>query len=180
METPTYIKRLLIPNGRKPQGRRVWSIDLETTWLPFFTATNTAGDTAIPHDALGAPLRLNYNADGSVKFSKSGRPVVRVVKAISDNVRLIRENFVATLDNYAQEVMAEKPDDYKAQVEASRKAGEPIIAKDKAELDKALAMAMEQAMREAEGKVTEPEGEPETEPEGEPKANRRARELVKA
>jgi hypothetical protein len=42
METPNYIKSLVMPNGKKPAGRRVWSIDLETVWLPFFYATNTA------------------------------------------------------------------------------------------------------------------------------------------
>ena len=63
----TYIKQLLIPNGKKPQGRRVWAIDLETVWMPFFTATNTMGDTALPADVLGAPLRLAYNGDGSGK-----------------------------------------------------------------------------------------------------------------
>ena len=41
MNTPNYIKSLLAPNTKKPQGRKVWSIDLETVWLPFFTATNT-------------------------------------------------------------------------------------------------------------------------------------------
>jgi hypothetical protein len=45
------------------------------------------GDTAIPHEALGAPMRLVYNQDGSVKFSKAGKPVVKVAKDISDNVR---------------------------------------------------------------------------------------------
>ena len=86
METPDYIKALLRPNGRKPAGRRVWSIDLETVWLPFFTATNTMGDTAIPHEALGAPLRLAYNADGTVKFSQTGRPVIKVAKEIADMI----------------------------------------------------------------------------------------------
>ena len=66
MDTPNYIRSLLMPNGNKPRGRRVWSIDLESVWLPFLTATNTVGDTAIPVDALGAPLRLAYNAVGSV------------------------------------------------------------------------------------------------------------------
>ena len=67
METPNYIKALLIPNGHKPKGRKVWSIDLETVWLPFYTATNTMGETHIAPDALGAPLRLAYDADGSVQ-----------------------------------------------------------------------------------------------------------------
>ena len=41
-QTPSYIKALLIRNGKKPAVRRVWSIDLETVWLPFFTATKIA------------------------------------------------------------------------------------------------------------------------------------------
>lgn len=152
METPNYIKALLMPNGRKPTGRRVWSIDLEMVWLPFFTATNTMGDTHISPDALGAPLRLAYQADGSVKFSKTGRPVTKVAKDLSDNIRLVRENFTAGLINYANGVIAENPDGYKAQVEVARKAGEPIIRKDKQNLEQALAEAMEQAIAEAEGK----------------------------
>jgi len=83
METPNYIKALLMPNGKKPAGRKAWSIDLETVWLPFFTATNTVGDTHISPDALGAPLRLAYDADGSVKFSKTGRPITKVAKELA-------------------------------------------------------------------------------------------------
>ena len=40
------------------------------------------GDTAIPSEALGAPLRLGYNKDGTVKFSNSGKPVIRVAKEL--------------------------------------------------------------------------------------------------
>ena len=47
METPNYIKNLLKPTANKATSRKVWSIDLETVWLPFFTATNAMGDTAI-------------------------------------------------------------------------------------------------------------------------------------
>jgi hypothetical protein len=153
MDTPNYIKSLLMPNGNKPRGRRVWSIDLESVWLPFLTSTNTVGDTAIPVDALGAPLRLAYNADGSVKFSKAGRPVTKVAKEVADSVKLIRENFTAGLVAYAGSVIADKPEDYKAQVELAREAGEPIIAKDRANLDKAIANAMVEAVAEAEVKA---------------------------
>jgi len=153
MDTPNYIKSLLLPNGNKPRGRRVWSIDLESVWLPFLTATNTMGDTAIPVDALGAPLRLAYNADGSVKFSKAGRPVTKVAKEVADSVKLIRDNFTAGLVAYAGAVIADKPEDYKAQVELAREAGEPIIAKDRANLDKAIANAMVEAVAETEVKA---------------------------
>jgi len=174
METPNYIKSLLIPNGKKPTGRRVWGIDLETIWLPFFTATNTQGDTAIPADSLGAPLRLAYDADGSVKFSKTGRPVTKVVKDIADNVRLVRDNFTAGLLAYANQVITDNPDGYNSQVEMAREAGEPILTKDRENLNNALAKAMEQAVAEAEAKSkpkakgkgkAEPEpAEPEPEP----------------
>ena len=158
MNTPNYIKSLLAPNTKKPQGRKVWSIDLETVWLPFFNATNTMGDTAIPSDALGCPMRLAYDKSGAVRFSQSGRPVVRVAKELSDNVRLVRDNFTANLINYAGEVMTEHPNEYKQQVEFATKAGEPIAQHDRMELSKAL-----EAKADAEAK--EAETQPQTEKE---------------
>ena len=153
--TPSYIKTLLRPTGRK-SGRRVWGIDLETVWVPFFTATNVMGDTDISPASLGAPVRLAYNADGSVKFNKNGRPVTRVVKELSDSVRLIRENFTATLQQFAADVANAHADEYKAQIEAARKAGQPIAARDTHNLEQALA-----AMAEAEAASTaEPTAEP--------------------
>ena len=145
MEAPNYIKALLIPNGKKPQGRKVWSIDLELVWLPFFTATNTVSDTHIPHDALGAPLRLAYEQDGAVKFSKTGRPVTKVAKDLSDSIRMVRENFTAGLLTFTNGVITEMPDAYKAQVEIAQKAGEPIIRKDRDNLQEALAKSYKEA-----------------------------------
>jgi len=157
MDTPNYIKSLILPrNGNKPTTRRVWSIDLMQVWLPFFTATNTAGATNLPPDALGAPLRLGYNADGSVKFSKAGRPVMKVAKDISDTVRLVRDNFTANLLNYTSDVINQMPDEYKAQLEVAQSAGEPIASNDRHNLDKALALATEEAIQQA-GKKTKRE-----------------------
>jgi hypothetical protein len=150
MDTPNYIKSLLAPNTKKPQGRKVWSIDLENVWLPFFTATNTMGDTSIPSDALGCPMRLAYDKAGAVRFSQAGRPVIRVAKDISDNVRLVRDNFTANLISYAGEVMTQNTEAYKAQVELAVKAGEPIAQHDRLQLSKAL-----QAQVEAEAEVQE-------------------------
>lgn len=182
METPTYIKGLLKPNGKQPTGRKVWSVDLETVWLPFFTASNTMGDTALPHEALGAPLRLAYNADSTVKFSKTGRPVIRVVKALSDSVKMVRDNFVAGLLTYANGVALENPEGYKAQAQAQAEAGKPILAKDREALQNALATAVEaeiakaeaQAQAQAEAPKPKPKpkrkakAEPTPEPEREP------------
>jgi hypothetical protein len=150
METPNYIKALLKPNAGKPQGRKVWSIDLETVWIPFFTATNAMSQSNIPSDALGAPLRLAYNQDGSVKFSKSGRPVIKVSKDISDNVKLVRENFIAGLTEYTHTVYSENGEAYKAQVSKAMQAGKPILDNDKAKLNEAMAKMVEQAIEEAE------------------------------
>jgi hypothetical protein len=159
METPQYIKSLLIPTAKQPNARKVWSIDLRMVWLPFFTATNTMGDTAIPAEALGCPLRLGYDKAGQVKFTASGRPVVRVAKELGDNVRLIRDNFTANLLNYAGSVIRERGEDYKAQVALADKAGEPLYQYDKEALDNALkakAKAEAEAIVKAEaGKTSE-------------------------
>ena len=161
-DTPSYIKSLLTPNGKQPASRRVWSIPLENVWLPFFTATNLNGDTAIPVDALGAPLRLAYAQDGSVKFSKSGRPVIKVAKPIADSVKLIRENFAANLVAYAEDVEQANPNGYEALKKKASKAGHPIATTDRANMDKAIAEAMAKAMAEAEAPATEPVKEPVT------------------
>jgi len=154
-ETPNYIKTLLMPTTKSQQGRRVWSIDLETVWLPFLTATNCMGDTSVPLDALGCPIRLAYDKDGSVKFSQNGRPVTRVAKPISDSVTLIRQNFVANLQQYAEQVATARQEDYASQVELSAKAGQPIIAHDRAELSKAIRLQVEEAMRLAHEEATQ-------------------------
>jgi len=130
MEVPNYIAALLQPQPSKPVGRKVWSIDLETVWLPFFHATNVVKATAIPSEALGAPLRLAYEKDGSVRFSESGRPVIRVAKEISDQVKVVRENFTANLLSFAGKVARTEKDAYKASVTAAQTAGAPIVARD--------------------------------------------------
>jgi len=162
-DTPQYIKSLLLPNGKKPTGRRVWSLDLESIWLPFFTATNLQRDTAIPLDALGAPLRLAYAQDGTVKFSKSGRPVVRVAKPIADSVKLVRENFAANLVAYAEGVADSNPKGFEALQKNAIKAGKPIATADKENMEKAIAEAMAKSMAEAEASTPEvpapPQGE---------------------
>jgi hypothetical protein len=170
IETPTYIKALLVNNTRKaPQARRVWSIDLETVWLPFFFGTNTMGDTTVPADALGASIRLAYNTDGTVKFSKSERPVTKVAKDLSDNIRLVRDNFTAGLQSYAHGVATENPEAYKAEIAKAVEAGKPIITHDNAMLSEAIAKIMSEAV-EAELKA-----KAKAEAESKPKARKSAK-----
>ena len=175
--SPSYIKNLLTPTTKPKQGRKAWSIDLETVWLPFLTATNVMGDTAIPHDALGAPLRLAYGKDGAVKFGSSGRPTIRIAKPLSDTIALIRENFTANLINFAQTTAKDNAPAYKRMVETARAQGEPIIAHDRAELDKALKLQMEQALKDAEA---QPQPEAVKEPETTPPPDNKERELAGA
>jgi len=152
LTTPSYIKALIQPRQKSESGRKVWSIDLQYVWLPFFTATNTQGDTAIPHDAIGAPLRLAKDKDGSVKFTKSGRPVLKVAGDLSEAIRMVRENFVAGLIGYAGQVMKAKPDEYKAEAEACHEAGAPIIQKANDDLAQAVLDAA-QATADAAGRA---------------------------
>ncbi|MEK7994109.1 MAG: hypothetical protein AAB403_09930 [Planctomycetota bacterium] len=157
--TPVYIKTLLKPPAAQPSSdRRVWSVPLGGVWIPFFTATNVAGETAISADVLGAPLRLAREQDGVPKFSSKGKPVIRVVKELADQVKIVRENFVAGLVNYAASVQKAMPDEYKAQVEAAHKAGEPIVQKDSADLT-AYMEALAEAANAAAPQATEPERE---------------------
>ncbi len=145
MNTPSYIKSLLVPTAKQPNGRKVWSIDLQAVWLPFFTATNTMGDTAIPNEAIGCPLRLGYDKTGAVRFSQAGRPVIKVAKELGESIRLVRDNFTANLLNYAGSVIRDNGEAYKTQIELAVKAGEPIYQYDRTQLDNAL-----QAIKEAE------------------------------
>lgn len=130
------------PQTKQPNGRKVWSIDLETVWLPLFTATNAIGKTAIPADCLGAPLRLAYEKDGTVRFTESGRPVIRVAKELSQTVALTRGNFTASLIAKTNEIRTANLDLYKAQVEANYKAGQPIIKRDSDKLTSAILARM--------------------------------------
>ncbi len=124
------VAALLQPNPKTAADRKVWSIALQGVWIPFFTASNTKGESAIAPEVLGAPLRLQYEKDGTPKFSKNGRPVIRVAKELSDQIKLIRENFAFGLLSYAQGVKNAMPDEFQAHVEANVKAGEPVIRKD--------------------------------------------------
>ncbi len=128
---PPYISNLLKPPASTPSNdRKVWSMPLNGVWLPFFTATNVTGTSAISADVLGAPLRLAREKDGTPKFSSKGKPVIRVVKELSDQIKIVRENYMAGLVQFAATVQKAMPEEYKAQVKAAHEAGAPIMDKD--------------------------------------------------
>ena len=121
-------------------------------------SSNTAGETAIEAEVLGAPLRLQYEKGGTPKFSQNGKPVIRIARELSEQIKLVRENFMAGLLSYAETVRKAMPDEFKTQIEAAQKAGETITTQDAAALTayfetlKAKAAA-DQAEAEAETKA---------------------------
>ena len=120
---------------------------------------NTAGETALAPEVLGAPLRLQRQKDHTPQFSPNGRPVIRVVKELSDQIRMVRENFTAGLLAYADSVRKAMATEFKAQVEASQKVGAEITAKDAADLE-AYINAVKEALAEAEAATEAPKPEP--------------------
>lgn len=141
------VKTMLTPQLKKGGDKRAWSIPVATTWVPFYTATNTAGLTSIAPDVLGAPLRLAKDKDGTIKFSKAGRPMTRVHPVLAEQVKVARENYEADLLAFVGHVASEMPDAYKAQVELAQRAAEPVTAQMAQDVDDFLAnIAAEQAV----------------------------------
>ena len=139
-QVPSYIKTLHKPHSNgKSQDRRVWGIELGMTWVPYFTATNAVGITALPSAALGAPLRLRLGKDGSVQFSKAGRPALSVASELRNEVKLVQDNFIAELQAFSGLVQREDVEAYAAQVQAAQEAGAPIVNDAKARIDAAIA-----------------------------------------
>ena len=147
--TMADVKLMLKPTLKKGSDKRAWSIPVATTWVPFFTATNVKGLTTIEPDVLGAPLRLAREKDGSIKFSKEGRPMTRVHTVLAEHVKVARDNYEADLLAFAGNVAREMPGKYKAQVELAQRAAEPVTAQMDQDVDDFLAaLAAEQAAAE--------------------------------
>ncbi len=69
------------------------SFDVEFL-VRLFTVTNLLGLTHIPQEALDKPYALTCNRDGTVKFSSSGKPSIRINKDIEDNANLVHHNLL--------------------------------------------------------------------------------------
>jgi len=149
------IASLLRPSVKKTGGRRVWGLDLETTLVPFFTAEAVEGHAYIPPEVLGCPLRLQRNEDGEVKFSKTGKPVIRVAQEMGNMVRLMRENLEANLQAHAVEVKTAKPEEYAKAVKLNQTLGSPIAERDSLDLKAAIEARNAAAVKAAADKATE-------------------------
>ncbi len=163
-KSPSYVSALLMPRAQAASDKRVWSVPLAGVWVPFFVATNTAGETDIAPDVLGAPIRLQRNQDGTPKFSKNGKPVLRTVKELSDQIRLVRENFVFGLMSYTANIQKTMNAEYKAQVNAAEIAGTPIIKGDGDAVVAYLEQVKEQAQEKVEHSATPADAEKELVP----------------
>ncbi len=129
MDARSLLKARPVKEGAS--DRRSWGIPVFQVWVPFFTATNAKGESHISAEALGYPVRLAKDKDGSPKFSTTnGRPVLRVVKELSDSVRIVKENFIAELAAYPVAVKAQYPEEYAAQVAVAYAKGQALADKD--------------------------------------------------
>jgi hypothetical protein len=163
-----YMVALLAPVSKTAGSRRAWGIAVEDVWVPYFTATNVKGITHLEPDVLGKPLRLAKNKDGSVRFSDSGRPVMRMAKDLNTQISVARDNFVASLQAYTGMVMEERPEDYKDEVELAQAAAIPIFQKEASDIQEANRLLLAISHPEA-----APVGSPEAagEPVGAPEAD---------
>ena len=144
--TNADVRSMLKPTLRKGGDKRAWSIPVATTWVPFFTATNVKGHTAIEPDVLGAGNGPDCGQGLQIQFDKAGRPRTKVHPVLAEHVKVARENYEADLLAFAGNVAREMPGKYKAQVELAQRAAEPVTAQMDKEVDDFLAnLAAEQA-----------------------------------
>ena len=158
--TRNFMKAMLTPNGQGRPSKKAWSIDVENTWVPFFTAAKATVDEYgnpacdLPDDVLGAPVRLATDKDGNVRFGANGRPITRVHSDLNDQIAIVRENFIASLHDQTGAVMEENPEGYATVVANAQAAAAPIYAKEAddlsaAEQQRLIAEAARQAAEEA-------------------------------
>jgi hypothetical protein len=139
MAKDNFIHTLMKPSPNKAKDRSVWGLPLQGLWIPFFTATNTVGESHINAGALGCPLRLAVGKDGVPKLKDDGTPRYTVDKDISTGVRVVKDNFAFGLMAFVAATQKTHAEEYKAQVEAAQKAGEKVLEQDQTVLDKYLA-----------------------------------------
>ena len=149
------IASLLRPIVKKTGGRKVWGLDLETTLVPFFTAEAVEGHAYIPPEVLGCPLRLQRDEDGEVKFSKTGKPVIRVAQEMGSMVRAMRDNLELNLQAHAIEVKNANPEEYAKAVKLNQALGNPIAERDSVDLTAAIAARNAAAVAAAAATATE-------------------------
>lgn len=158
---------IIAPPVARSMSRKAWSIDLNTVWVPWFTAHKTigsAGTEDISNAALGAPIVLARDKSGTPRVTATGKLTYKVNPELNAAVRRQMANYVAALQEETKAIVEEAPKAYAAQVVRQQEAGDTII-----KLDAATVEAFEAALAEAQA---EPEAAAESEtvpaPEPEP------------
>jgi hypothetical protein len=160
MDNKNWIDSIIQPIGAEKQTtRRVKSFDVALL-VNFGIALNVEGKMNIPLEAIGAPLRLATAKDGSVKFSASGKPSVKVAKEIVAFGTMIHTNIVKGIMADTARVFAEQEEAVKLTIQKAGKAAEPILRADAAALEatyaaRAKAEAEAEAVAKAEAEAAE-------------------------
>ena len=107
-EVPEVINFDVSIQGNASQG--LWQFDGSSG--DIVTIAMDALDEGDPYLRLSSASgeELAKNDDGTPPFSQSGRPVMRIHKDITKQVRIARENFVAAMRNQMGNIITELPD----------------------------------------------------------------------
>ena len=153
----------LAPAPARSISRKAWGIDVNTVFVPYFTAMKTIGAEGVqdlPDAALGAPIVLARDKTGNVRVSKAGRLSYKVNPDLGLLIKRQQQNYIARLQQETGVIISEAPKAFAAQVVAQQAAGQPIIDQDGYDMmvfEEALAEA--QAKAEAEAETPAPEEE---------------------
>ncbi len=124
---PSFVTALAIKPAKREGKRNVWSIDLQDTWIPAFTAMNANGAASISPSALGHPLNLVLEADGAPRY-RNGVPVLRVAHEIRDAITQIKAQMVSEMAHYVANTIKDNGPAFSAQIALNHKAGGEVRA----------------------------------------------------
>ena len=109
-------------NRRKtnqPGGRRAVSLLEHPAWIPFFEACNKERITNLPQSALDRGLYLQTDSEGEIKFTRSGRPQMRLAPELEVLIKNVLQK--ATEGGYNEKQLLQLIGEYTSGV------GEPRI-----------------------------------------------------
>jgi len=104
-----------------------WGIPLRE-WVPFFTATNVDGATAIPLEDLSVPVRLRRDNAGAVKVNAKGLPVYETVMTIKRQVLLAKARVLFNMQSSVAQIRSEREEAYADTVSLMQTKGDVIRA----------------------------------------------------
>jgi len=146
----------LVRQGPAPRSsKKLWGGDVETQWVPFFSATNVLGDTAISDTSMGAPIITPIGEDGVPKFNRNGEPVRQVQTEIRRAVSSVQASFFAGLAQFAGEVQRLNQREYVEAVKRYQNAGTLVKEAEDAAIEEELDRRRAAALAELENIAAE-------------------------